>query len=171
MGAATRGRDRRSVRGAGFACLVLVVAATAGGCSWFSSDPTPKPTSVSVFSVVPGQCFAAPPEITAELSELSQVPCDQPHRREAYAVVPYTAPEGVDASVYPGEATLTSFAQGACAQQFTGYVGVSYQDSAYFFTYLLPSARSWEQGEDRSVTCFVISTGAELTKSVKDSRS
>lgn len=177
MGVSARVRPSRSVPGGGGlrraaagALLAGLVPALLAGCSWFSSDTGPKPTSVSVFSVQPGQCFATPTEIKAELSDLASVPCDQPHRQEAYAVVPYSAPAGVDASVYPGESALTSFAQGACAQQFTGYVGVSYLDSSLFFTYLLPSARSWEQGDDRSVTCFVLSTGAELTRSVKGTK-
>ena len=159
---------RRAAGSFGVAALVLAVS----GCSWFSSDPeTPEPTSVSVFQVQPGQCFTAPGEIKAELSDLSSVPCTQPHRQEAYAVVAYQAPDGVDGSLYPGDATLTSFAQGACAQKFAGYVGVSYLDSSLYFTYLLPSARSWEQGDDRSVLCFVISTGtAELTASAKGSK-
>jgi hypothetical protein len=37
-------------------------------------------------------------------------------------------------------------------------------------TYLLPSARSWQQGEDRSVLCFVTTTGDPLTNSVKGSK-
>ena len=30
-----------------------------------------------------------------------------------------------------------------------------------FFTYLIPSARGWEQNKDRSVVCFITTTGAE----------
>ena len=54
-------------------------------------------------------------------------------------------------SAYPGDDVLETFAQGACAQRFAGYVGVDYLDSTLFFTYLLPSARSWEQ--DETATC------------------
>jgi hypothetical protein len=65
---------------------------------------------------------------------------------------------------------LTTFAQGACAQRFTDYVGVNYLDSKLYFTYLLPSARSWEQDADRNVTCFVTTTGNQLTATVKGSK-
>ena len=65
---------------------------------------------------------------------------------------------------------LSAFAQGACAQHFTGYVGVDYLDSSLFFTYLLPSARSWESDDDRDVICFVTTTGGTLTGSVKGSK-
>ena len=65
---------------------------------------------------------------------------------------------------------LPDAAEGACAQRFQSYVGVAYQDSSLFFTYLLPSARSWEQGDDRTVLCLVTTTGQKLTASVKGSK-
>ena len=49
------------------------------------------------------------------------------------------------------------------------YVGVDYLDSSLFYTYLLPSARSWDD-DDRSVVCFVTSPGEPLQRSVKGSR-
>lgn len=71
---------------------------------------------------------------------------------------------------YPGEDVLSKFADGTCAQRFGEYVGVDYLDSKLFFTYLLPSARSWEQAADRNVLCFVTTTGGKLTKSVKGTK-
>ena len=133
-------------------------------------------SSTSVFDVQPGQCFVAPTAVKAELSNLNQVPCTKAHTEEAYARVKYRAPAagpsaaagGGDA--YPGGDALDKFAKGACAQHFTAYVGVDYLDSKLFFTYLLPSARSWEQDDDRTVLCFVTTTGGTLTASVKGSR-
>ncbi len=144
------------------------------GCSWvkgiFGNDDKVQVTAVSVFDVKPGQCFQAPAEPKAELTELQSVACDQPHQQEAYASVDYVAPAGGDSSIYPGDAALTAFAKGSCADQFAGYVGVSYLDSRLFFTYLLPSARGWQQGPDRSVLCFVTATDRQLTASVKGSK-
>jgi hypothetical protein len=136
---------------------------------------------VSVFSVKPGQCFTAPGTVKVQLSSLAEVDCSKPHTQEAYAVVPYAATGAAAASTgptaaraltssYPGEDVLTTFAQGACAQRYRGYVGVDYLDSKLFFTYLLPSARSWEQQADRNVLCFVTTTGTMLTKSVKGTK-
>jgi hypothetical protein len=65
---------------------------------------------------------------------------------------------------------LTQFAQGTCAQKFGSYVGVSYLDSSLFFTYLLPSPRSWEQANDRKVICFVTTAGGTITYSAKNSK-
>ena len=50
-------------------------------------------------------------------------------------------------------------------------MGVDYRDSELFFTYLLPSPRSWEQDEDRTTLCFVTTTdGAQLTQSVEGTK-
>ena len=47
---------------------------------------------------------------------------------------------------------------------------MSYLDSKLFYTYLLPSARSWNDGDDRKVVCIVTTTGEELQTSVKGSQ-
>lgn len=169
---------RRAVRGGRFSVRVGALGlalSLLSGCSWvsgvFGSNKTAEPsTAVSVFKVQTGQCFNPPSGVKAELSELAAVACTQPHTQEAYASLVYRPPAGGDASVYPGDAALASFAKGSCAQAFTSYVGVSYLDSSLFFTYLLPSARSWEQGSDRTVLCFVLTTGKPLTKTVKGSK-
>ena len=146
---------------------------TLGGCGvvsgWFGDDE-PKPQAVSVFKVSVGQCFATPEQVQAELADIQSVPCDGPHRQEAYAVVDYQAPTGVQGDAYPGDAALAAYADAACAQSFQEYVGISYLDSSLYFTYLLPSARSWQESGDRSVICFATTTGEELSSTVKGTR-
>lgn len=169
------GAVRRSARRLAFSAGLLAVLLLVSGCGWvssiFGSRQTDASTSVSVFKVQIGQCFNPPAGAPkADLSDLSSVACTAPHTQEAYAAPDYQAPVGGDNSVYPGDAALASFANGSCAQAFTGYVGVSYLDSSLFFTYLLPSARSWEQGSDRTVLCFATTTGASLSKTVKGSK-
>lgn len=140
---------------------------------WFGSDDPAKPTGVSVFDAAVGDCFLAPAEVKAELADLQRVPCDIAHQQELYARVDYQAAAGAQsatADTYPGDSVLDTFAQGACAQAFTDYVGIAYPDSGLWMTYLLPSARSWQQGKDRSVLCFVTTTGDPLTQSVKGSK-
>ncbi len=155
----------------GLATIALLPGCTA--CSWFGGGNSAS-KSESVFSVRPGQCFQAPAKVQAELSSLQRTPCSTPHTREAYAIVPYgatgTASSAQSGGAYPGSDALSTFAKGACAQRFTGYVGVDYLDSSLFFTYLLPSARSWESNDDRSVICFVTTTGSKITGSVKGSK-
>jgi hypothetical protein len=126
----------------------------------------PHPHSVSVFKLVPGDCLVQPTTIKAELATLQVVPCSLAHTEEVFATTTYQTSTGA----YPGDAALQTFAQGSCLQQFKPYVGVAYEDSGLFFTFLLPSARSWTDVTDRTVTCVITTTGQQLTKSVKGSR-
>jgi hypothetical protein len=155
-------------------CAAVALLASLAGCSVISGKKSVS-VSESVFKVKTGQCFVAPSSVKAQLSSLTRTPCDQPHTQEAYATVSYTsAASGPSASAsdsaFPGDDVLGTFAQGVCAQRFTGYVGVNYLDSKLFFTYLLPSPRSWESDDDRSVICFITTTGAKLTSSVKGTK-
>jgi len=151
-------------------CCVAVLS----GCGWvrgiFGEDDPPGAEQINVFDAQVGQCFEVPVEPRVQLSELTVLPCDQPHQRELYALIEYVAPAGGDSSIYPGEPALAAFAEGACAEQFADYVGISYLDSALFFTYLLPSARGWEAEPDRAIACFVTATDRVLDTSVKGSK-
>ena len=125
---------------------------------------------VPVLEVKAGQCVVPPAKVALELSQVRIVACTERHTQEAYASVKYTSPANAPTGdLYPGADALKKFADGGCAQRYEGYVGVSYSNSSLFFTYLLPSARSWQVG-DRSVTCFITTTGQSLTKSVKGSK-
>jgi hypothetical protein len=148
---------------------LVVAALLLSGCGILGGSDSAD-ASVSVFDIKPGLCFNPPGTVKSELSKLTSVPCDKPHTQESYASIPYTNKDGSEVSAYPGDAALKLFADGACAQQYTGYVGKDYLDSSYFFTYLLPSARGWEQQKDRNVLCFVTTTGQQLTASVKNSK-
>jgi hypothetical protein len=155
--------SRTVVRRFGTAGAAVLVASLCGGCSWF--DRGPATSSVSVFDVEVGQCFSAPPKVAAQIDSLTQVGCTTPHTLEAFAILTYSP----DPGSYPGDQKLTAFAQGGCAQKFSGYVGVDYRDSSYFFTYLFPSPRSWDQ-KDRSIPCFITTTGGTVTGSAKGSK-
>lgn len=144
----------------------LLTLALAAGCSVFDGTD-----DVSVFDLSAGDCALAPEDVTVEISEVAVVPCDEPHQLEAYAMADYPERTGqaqasAAGSSFPGDAALKDFADGACAEAFTDYVGVDYRDSELWFTYLVPSARSWQAEDDRTVLCFVTTTGEELTQSV-----
>jgi len=160
---------RSAMRRTAGVAAALLAASTVSGCSLFGGDD--RGEEVSVFDIKPQQCFTAMEKVEAELSSLNQVGCTEPHALESYAKVPYEPPQGQgDGDAYPGNQLLRSFAQGACAQEFADYVGVDYRDSDLFFTFLLPSARGWEQASDRSVWCFVTSPSAPLTQSAKNAK-
>lgn len=163
---------------------LVAVGTTVSGCGLFGGDDEAE--GVSVFSVEPGQCFAAPAEVVAQVSDLERVACGRPHDRELYARVTWAAPgaepaadtagggesqsppAGTDESAFPGDEALNAFAQAACAREFGPYVGREYLDSSLFFTYLVPSPRSW-QDADRDVLCFANAAGEPLEGTVKGS--
>lgn len=166
MGAVVRRRV------AGRTALLLALAVASSGCSLLDDDDELPGKPVSTFDLERGSCVVPPEEVEAELSELRVVSCEEPHTQETYAVLPYTG--GTEQSraaraPYPGDAALKTFADGACAEAYEDYVGTAYSDSSLFFTYLLPSPRSW-QANDRKVVCLVTTTGEELTSSVKGSK-
>jgi hypothetical protein len=144
---------------------VVVLAATVpalSGCGLFGDD---EPEGVR--TIQPGQCFQVPEEVEEQVADLDEVPCDEPHDREAFAVISYEPPDDeTDGDVFPGDDALTVFADGRCAEAFGDYTGVPYLDSDLFFTYLLPSPRSWQDG-DREVICFAFDPGRPLETSIR----
>ncbi len=152
--------------------VIAVLLLALGGCSWvsgiFGGQDSSAAKTISVFDIKAGQCFNPPAGVESEIPELTVVACDQGHLQESYAIVDYAIAAGAPDS-FPGQSALTSFAEGACAEAFLDYVGISYLDSSLYYTYLLPSARSWEQS-DRKIICFVTTTGETLTASVAGSK-
>lgn len=159
----TSPRTKHLTKCARTVAIIGTLAMALSGCSLFGGADD------GVFAIEPGQCFAAPAETTAQIADLEELDCAEPHDMESYAVVTYTG-LGAEEGTFPGDEALKNFAEGTCAREFTDYVGVSYLDSDLFFTYLLPSARSW-QDEDREVLCFVIDSGRPMTGSVKGAKS
>jgi Septum formation len=150
----------RRLAAAALAAGLLVALGACGG----SSGPSAG-VDVSVFHLKIGECIIPPTSIQAELSSLKVVACKEPHTQEVFAMVDDSAA----GDNYPGDTALRNFADGQCLQRFQGYVGVAYRYSSLFYTYLLPSVRSWA-AKDRTVVCVVTTTGQQLTSSVKGSR-
>ncbi len=156
-------RVRRSWRrlaawaGAGLATVTLA------SCSVFDGGSTGT-TSVSVFHLHVGDCLVTPKKIQAQLTTVQQVPCTTPHTLEVYALV-----RDHGGSTFPTAEALDTFANASCLDRFASYVGVPYRESSLFFTYLLPSVRSWAAG-DRTVVCLAETTGRPLRQSVKGSK-
>ena len=174
-GSHRRGRARgvraRGVRARGLRVLrslaVLVAVSVAlGACNTLGLGKKVKfpAHNLSVFALRVGACLNPPTKVVAQVSTLSVTSCRAPHTEEVYALVKDHA-----GSTYPGPQKLQSFANAQCLQAFGSYVGVPYQRSSLFYTYLLPSVRSWSSG-DRTITCLVTTTGAKLTRSVKGSK-
>lgn len=164
-----RARARGAARPSRLTAVVLgavLVGALAAGCSVLGDDDTTAttvPNGVRIVDLEAGTCFQAP--ANTDVRTVEERPCDEPHDAEAYAV--FALAGGADAP-YPGGAQVQSQAQQGCQERFADYVGQAYEDSAYYFTALAPTRKSWEDRGDRRVLCSVISSNEDpLTASVR----
>lgn len=113
-----------------------------------------------VFALVVGDCTGDIAE-GGVLTELDAVPCTEPHEAEAYASI------DMDEGDYPGDETVQAQADEACLAEFETFVGLPYDDSELFSTYLTPTEESWAEG-DREILCFVYEEGGGTTGSLVD---
>lgn len=102
----------------------------------------------NVFRVSVGDCFDDPQDDASEIAELPLTDCDDPHDNEVYAVL--KLPDGD----FPGAAQVMRSAQDGCLDAFESAVGQSYERSALFATWILPTRASWQDG-DRDVVCVL----------------
>ena len=100
-----------------------------------------------VFSLKVGDCFDD--ESGTEVSELPLKPCSGPHAYETYYDFSLTGDE------YPGMSAIDAEAEANCGAAFEDFVGISYDESTLGYSYLTPTQRSWEEGGDRLVSCYV----------------
>lgn len=142
--------------------LAVAAAVTLAGCGNSSRSVG---VSSSVFHLKVGDCLVPPSTVQAELASIKVVACHEPHTQEVFALVQ----DSGAGDNYPGDTALRTFADGNCLQAFAGYVGVDYRYSQLFYTYLLPSVRSWA-AKDRTIVCVVTTTGQQLDRSVKGSK-
>jgi hypothetical protein len=147
------------------AVSALVVGCSSGGVARGKDGQVRHPTNLSVFDLRVGDCVVPPKKIKADFAKVRVVPCRDQHPMESFALVSYGKGDA-----YPGQSALQDYANAACLDRFSGYVGSDYRDSKLFYTYLLPSPRGWNEDHDRKVVCLLTTTGAQLTKSAKGSR-
>lgn len=84
------------------------------------------------------------------------VDCAQPHSYEAFGG--FDVP-GTD---YPGDEAIETAAVDGCEAAYTGYVGVSYQDSRLDYYFVGPTEQTWQVG-DREIFCLLYDPQAEQT--------
>ena len=153
-------------------CVAVVVVAVAGACSDGGSvrdadGSVTRKGSMSVYDIQDGDCLEAPSGVETELSQVTVVPCDEPHTHEVYLVDDTALDAKFD--VYPGAPDIEGVASKICFDGFADFVGSEVIDSALSFTYLYPTLKSWTDNKppDRTVACLVVSE--ETTGSLKGS--
>jgi hypothetical protein len=124
------------------------------------SDPLPVvPADADVFALAAGDCFND--VIESQIDTVPVVDCADPHDNEVYHVVELTDAE------FPGDGLIDSTAGDICLDEFAGFIGISYEDSEIFASWLVPTASSWGAG-DRAVVCFVWHPDRQVTGTLRD---
>ena len=115
--------------------LVMALAAGCGG-------------EGNVFELAEGDCFNY--DESEEVSDVDIVPCDDPHQREVYAVTSLAESPGLP---FPGSTRVNDVAFELCLERFDEFVDRPYSDSILDIETFSPSRASWEDIDDREVTC------------------
>jgi hypothetical protein len=148
--------------------VLLVALAVTTACSSLSTRATrehgviTKPGQVSVFDLQPGDCLLPAGVVGGDIEEVRAVPCKDPHTHEVFAV-----PEYRGSDVYPGRRALQQFAAPACRGAVRGYLGTAKLDPSLTLSFLVPSAKSWVDDDDRKITCVLVTTGNKVAGSLR----
>jgi hypothetical protein len=144
--------------------LVVVVGALVSYLSSAQRDDTGAINEVGELEATDlrvGDCFNEPEG--QEVSDVTAVPCAEPHDQEVFAV------EIMTGGTFPTTQEQQQFVADRCLPAFESYVGTPYQESDLDIFTLTPTAASWEQG-DRAVTCSAYAVdGSSLTGTVQGS--
>lgn len=148
------------------------VASSSSTSTSSSSTSTTTSDVVSVFDLAAGDCFSPPGDDAADgeelvLTSVQLVDCADPHLAEVIEVSRFRDDPG---EPFPGEESRDTDALGICQPIFEEYVGVSLAASDLGLIWLAPTRQTWEEDDDREVTCAVQSLdGAPLVGSVAGS--
>lgn len=110
---------------------------------------------IDVFTVKVGDCFND--QDGTEITDIPVVPCSEPHDNEVY--YEFAMSEGD----FPGDETITAEAETTCADAFADFVGIAYDESALYLTYLTPTEDGWNRLDDRKVQCVVYESEVMVT--------
>ena len=129
------------------------------GTGSFSDDTTRNEAGeitasggVGAFKVRIGDCIQMPSGADQVVS-VEGVPCSTAHDAQAFAS--FALP---NLPAFPSPDEMDRLAGQGCLKYWAGAIGTSYEsDRSVDMTFLFPTQESWDQQNDREVTCFVIS--------------
>lgn len=148
---------------------VVAGVAVFAGVGAFGDETTRDPSGdiiesggLGAFVIRNGDCINLPGESVVQSVE--GIPCSESHDAEAYYVF------DMSGTAYPGEDTIYTTAQTGCLAQFHPFVGVAYEYSELYVTWLAPTEESWDELDDREIVCMVATVdGSQVTGSLRGS--
>jgi hypothetical protein len=118
---------------------------------------------VDIADLKVGDCLAdSLPGEGEEIFSVQTLPCSEPHSEEIFATV--TVPDG-DGD-FPGMEAIGAQAEGLCVADFEDFVGLPYEESAFYVGLITPSKESWSQG-DRSILCTIYDPAGKVSGSLR----
>jgi hypothetical protein len=139
----------RRVLVAGLLCVGVLAACSNDG----DNSETPV---LSIGTTEGTTCLNIPGDLPAEVEKLPTIDCAEPHTHQVFWSGPYVdKAEPTKSDVYPGVETLDAFAQAECLTQFQIFVGISAFDSTLFYSWLVPTLKSWQDHDDRAILCVL----------------
>ncbi|MFV2198912.1 septum formation family protein [Nocardiopsis sp. LOL_012] len=138
-----------TVRGAALSAAAAAAALGLTGCGALTSL-----LGGSAFQLEVGDCFIEEEVFdTSAQQEVTDVPlvdCAEPHDSEVF----YN--HDLEGDTFPGLESIDTETEEVClGQAFTDFIGVEYLESEIFAGALRPTQQSWENLNDRRITCYV----------------
>jgi len=166
---------RTGKRGRGMAVTALVLCgvwlvAIVGVGAWVASHEAKRDDTgavvtggnVGVASLALGDCLRELPGTGGgeKVTDLSAVPCTQPHKGEVFALITMTAGK------WPGTAAVNAQAEAQCPGRMATYAPAHAADANLEVLYLAPLEESWDVPKGRDIVCIATTT-APTTRSLK----
>ncbi len=148
--------------------LAIVIALTfltaaCGGAERDESGEIVEEGEVSAFSLKVGDCLNPPEGDDGQVNDVTGVPCEEPHDAQVFALF------DVEFDEFPSEDLMAVEAENGCLIRFEDFMGISYEESLYYFYTLTPSPESWEH-DDREVACLLVEgEGEKITGDLRGS--
>lgn len=127
-------------------------------------DEDELPTRKSTLDLEAGDCFDETDPEEELVYDVLPRPCDEPHSLEVLGSVE------LKPGKFPGDAAIDRRTED-CLEVFEDYVGISYDDSRFELYWYTPTADSWRNNKDRSITCVgAHPRDKKLNRSLEDIR-
>lgn len=149
------------------------LALTVAACAVLAACSTPEVRDetgeiveggdTTAFQLQIGDCYDdSTGDVEGEVSSVQTVPCSDPHMYEVYAEQTRSETD------FPGADAIVTMAEDYCGAEWEGFVGVPYEESALYLTYIYPTEQTWTQLDDRLITCVVYEPDTTHTGSLRD---
>lgn len=111
-----------------------------------------------------GECFNVTDSVDGnEINNLKAIDCAGPHEAEVYVKQNLEGFDSYDVAAIENEVI------GICLEEFTNFVGVTYEESELDVYYMMPIAEGWKRGDREAMCSVIVPEGADALAKVEGS--